>query len=154
MYEELRAASAAWLRPRRPGYYSLLSLQTVELSVVTIEQDLWAFLSELPALQHLVLTSVALLPTGGHWESVLRKFNERLRLHTIRLAMLEDAFFTPDRSQMIPRAILMPTEDIWRDCPDEAHCYQSHEAAVLDYALGRSALLPSLFPAALRHSHV
>jgi hypothetical protein len=125
----------------------------VTLSVVTIEQDLWAFLSELPALRHLALDHVALLLTGGSSESVLRKFHECLQLHTIQLAMLEDAALTDDRMHMIPRAVLRPTEDIWKDCLEQARCYQSHENAVIDYALGHSSLLPSLSPEALRHSH-
>jgi hypothetical protein len=148
-----QAASGAWLRPSGPRNYSFDCLQTVTLSIVTIEQDLWAFLSELPALRHLALKHVALLPTGGSWESVLRKFHKCLELHTIQLAMLEDAVLTDNRKQMIPRAVLRPTEDIWKDCPEQARCYESHENAVLTYALGHSTLLPSLSPEALRHSH-
>jgi hypothetical protein len=152
-YNRQQVASGAWLRPPGPRSYSFRCLQAVTLSVVTIEQDLWAFLSELPALRHLALRHVALLPTGGSWESIFRKFHESLELRTIHLAILEDAALTDDGMNMIPRAVLRPTEDIWKDCPEQAHCYQSHENAVLDYALGYSALLPSLSPGALRHSH-
>ncbi|KAH0195489.1 hypothetical protein KCU99_g10043, partial [Aureobasidium melanogenum] len=152
-YNRQQAASGAWLRPPGPRNYSFHYLQAVTLSVVTIERDLWAFLSELPALRHLALQHVALLPTGGSWESVLRKFHERLELQTIQLAMLEDAALTDDQMHMIPRAVLRPTEDIWKDCPEQAYCYQSHEDAVMDYVLGHSTLLPLLSPEALRHSH-
>lgn len=152
-YNRQQLASGAWLRPPAPRNYSSHYLQAVTLSVVTIERDLWAFLSELPALRHLALQHVALLPTGGSWESVFRKFHEHLELQTIQLAMLEDAALTDDRIHMIPRAVLRPTEDIWKDCPEQARCYQSHEDAVMDYVLGHSTLLPSLSPEALRHSH-
>jgi hypothetical protein len=134
IYKRQQAASGAWLRPSEPRSYSFDYLQAVTPSVVTIEQDLWVFLSELPALRHLALYHVALLPTGGSWESVVRKFHERLELQTIQLAMLEDAALTDDRMHMIPRAVLRPTEDIWKDCPEQARCYQSHENAVTDYA--------------------
>jgi hypothetical protein len=65
IYKRQQAASSAWLRPSEPRSYSFEYLQAVTLSVVTIEQDLWAFLSELTALRHLALDHVALLPTGG-----------------------------------------------------------------------------------------
>jgi hypothetical protein len=152
-YKRQQVASGAWLCPPGPRSYSFRCLQAVTLSVVTTERDLWAFLSELPALRHLALRHVALLPTGGSWESVLRKFHECLKLHTIQLAMLEDAALIDDQMHMIPRAVLGPTEDIWKDCPDQARCYQIHENAVMDYALGHSVLLPSLSPEKLWHRH-
>ena len=152
-YKRQQVASGAWLRPLGPRGYSFGCLQALTLSVVTTERDLWAFLSELPALRHLVLRHVALLPTGGSWESVFRRFHESLALHTIQLAMLEDAALTDDRMHMIPRAVLRPTEDIWKDCPEQARCYRSHEDAVMNYVLGHSTLLPLLSPEALRHSH-
>jgi hypothetical protein len=152
-YNRQQVASGAWLRPSGPRRYSFRCLQAVTLSVVTIERDLWPFLSKLPALRHLVLRHVALLPTGGSWESVFRRFHESLALHTIQLAMFEDAALTDDRRHMTPRAVLRPTEDIWKDCPEQARCYQIHENAVMDYALGHSALLPSLSPEVLQHGH-
>lgn len=152
-YKRQQAASGAWLRPPGPRTYSFRYLKAVTLSVVTIERDLWAFLSELPALRHLELRYVALLPAGGSWEFVFRNFRESLKLDTIQLAMLEDAALTDDRRHIIPRAVLRPTEDVWKDCPEQARCYQIHEKAVMDYALGHSALLPSLSPEVLRHRH-
>ena len=152
-YVRQRAASSAWLCPRGPRSYSFNCLQAVTLSVVTIERDLWAFLSRIPTLRHLVLKHVALLLQGGSWESVFRRFHESLALHTIQLAMLEDAALSDDRRHMIPRAVLRSTEDVWKDCPEQARCYQIHENAVMDYVLGHSALLPSLSPEGLRHRH-
>jgi hypothetical protein len=46
IYKWQQAASGAWLRPSEPRSYSFEYLQAVTLSVVTIEQDLWAFLSK------------------------------------------------------------------------------------------------------------
>jgi hypothetical protein len=86
---------------------ALGELQTLDLTVITVERHLCALLSQLHSLRHLALRYVSLLPAAGVWESVFQLISTSLRLESADLVGLEDVL---DR---YPRLLLQPEASVW-----------------------------------------
>jgi hypothetical protein len=122
---------------------ALGKLQTLELTIVTVERHLCALLSQLHSLRHLALRYVSLLPAGGVWESIFQLMSTSLRLESADLVGLEDVV------DGHPRLLLQPDASIWDSGTTTHHDYQGYESAIVDFVLRRSASLPAIFTADL-----
>jgi hypothetical protein len=120
---------------------ALGELQTLDLTVVTVERHLCALLSQLHSLRHLALRNVSLLPTGGIWESIFQLLSTSLRLKSADLVGLEDVV------DGYPRLLLQPQASLWNTTTTTHGHYQRYESAILDFVLRRSTLLPPICPA-------
>ncbi|KAJ9653175.1 hypothetical protein H2201_009171, partial [Coniosporium apollinis] len=124
-------------------------IRELELSVVTDEDALMAFLSTLaPTLRRLTLSHVALVPAGGRWESVLTRLAGALCLDVVELSSLEDDGCPEGR------LVLEPTAPAWPGWDQERVCYRHYESAISDYVLGRSAVLAPICPKAFFRQHL
>jgi hypothetical protein len=121
---------------------ALGKLQTLELTVVTVERHLCALLSQLHSLRHLALRYISLLPAGGVWESIFQLMSTSLRLESADLVGLEDVV------DVYPRLLLQPDASIWNSGTTTHHDYQRYESAIVDFVLRRSTSLPAICPAA------
>jgi hypothetical protein len=126
---------------------ALGELQTLDLTVVTVERHLCALLSQLHSLRHLALRYVSLLPAGGVWESIFQLISASLRLESADLVGLEDVV---DR---YPRLLLQPEASVWNTNTTTHEHYQRYESAILDFVLRRSTLLPPICPAEFLCQH-
>jgi hypothetical protein len=120
---------------------ALGKLQTLDLTVVTVERHLCALLSQLHSLRHLALRNVSLLPTGGIWESIFQLLSTSLRLESADLVGLEDVV------DGYPRLLLQSQASVWNTTTMTHGHYQRYESAILDFVLRRSTLLPPICPA-------
>jgi hypothetical protein len=121
---------------------ALAGLQTLDLTVITVERHLCALLSQLRSLRHLALRYVSLLSEGGVWESIFQLISTSLHLEIAALVGLEDVV------DGYPRLLLQPDASIWDSGTTTNHDYQRYESAILDFVLRRSTSLPAICPAA------
>jgi hypothetical protein len=121
---------------------ALRGLQTLDLTVITVERHLCALLSQLHSLRHLALRYVSLLPAGCVWESVFQLMPTSLRLESADLVGLEDVV------DGYSRMLLQPDASIWDSGTTTHHDYQRYESAIVDFVLRRSASLPAICPVA------
>jgi hypothetical protein len=121
---------------------ALANLQTLDLTIITIERHLCALLSQLHSLRHLALRYVSLLSEEGVWESILQLISTSLNLESAALIGLEDVVGG------YPRLLLQPGVSIWNSGITTHHDYQRYESAIVDFVLRRSASLPAICPAA------
>jgi hypothetical protein len=119
---------------------ALRELQTLDLTVITVERHLCALLLQLHSLRHLALRHVSLLSTGGVWESIFQLISTSLRLESADLVGLEDVV------DGYPRLLLQPDASIWNSGTTTHHDYQRYETAIVDFVLRRSASLPAICP--------
>jgi hypothetical protein len=120
---------------------ALANLQTLDLTIITVERHLCALLSQLHSLRHLALRYVSLLPEGGVWESIFQLISTSLNLESAALVGLEDVV------DGYPRLLLQPDTAIWNSGTTTHHDYQRYESAIIDFVLRRSASLPAICPA-------
>jgi hypothetical protein len=126
---------------------ALRELQTLDLTVVTVERHLCALLSQLHSLRHLALRYVSLLSAGGVWESIFQLISTSLRLESANLVGLEDVV------DNYPRLLLQPDASIWNSGTITHHDYQRYESAIVDFVLRRSASLPTICPISFLCQH-
>jgi hypothetical protein len=126
---------------------ALRELQTLDLTVITVERHLCALLSQLHSLRHLALRYVSLLSEGGVWESVFQLISTSLRLESADLVGLEDFV------DGYPRLLLRPDASIWNSGTITHHDYQRYESAIVDFVLRRSASLPTICPTSFLCQH-
>jgi hypothetical protein len=120
---------------------ALADLQTLDLTIITVERHLCALLSQLRSLRHLALRYVSLLSEGGVWESVFQLISTSLHLESAALVGLEDVV------DGYPRLLLQSDAPIWNSGTTTHIHYQRYESAIIDFVLRRSASLPAIFPA-------
>jgi hypothetical protein len=120
---------------------ALVKLQTLDLTVITIERHLCALLSQLYSLRHLALRYVSLLSEGGVWESIFQLISTSLHLESAALVGLEDVV------DGYPRLLLQSDAPIWNSGTTTHIHYQRYESAIIDFVLRRSASLPAICPA-------
>lgn len=118
----------------------LRNLQTLDLTVVTVERHLCALLSQLHSLRHLALKYVSLLPAGGVWESIFQLISTSLRLESAEFISLEDVV------DGYPRLILRPEGTVWNSSTAGHADYQRYESAIVDFVLRKSASPPTICP--------
>lgn len=124
---------------------ALSNLQTLDLTVVTVERHLCALLSQLHSLRHLALRYVSLLPAGGAWESIFQLISTSLRLESADLIGLEDIV------DGYPRLLLQPEASVWKSSTTANDAYQQYESAIVDFLLRKSASLPPICPISFLH---
>lgn len=120
---------------------ALCNLQTLDLTVVTVERHLCALLSPLHSLRHLALRYVSLLPAGGVWESIFQLISTSLRLESVEFIALEDVV------DGCPRLILQSEGTVWNTSTAKYADYQRYESAIVDFVLRKSAFPPTICPA-------
>ncbi|KAK0622150.1 hypothetical protein DIS24_g11360 [Lasiodiplodia hormozganensis] len=124
------------------------ALRKLQLSLLTRGDDLLLFLKTLsPTLRDLELNSVALIPDGRLWESVLKDMSQTLQLERIKLRCLED------NAQPGGRLILEPTKPNWRTLDEDLICYTHYENTVYSYVLHESSTPPVLDPSRFLQQH-
>jgi hypothetical protein len=126
---------------------ALGNLQTLDLTVVTVERHLCALLSQLHSLRHLALRYVSLLPAGGVWESIFQLISTSLRLESAVLVGLEDVV------DGYPRLLLQSEASVWNSSTTTHADYHRYESAIVDFVLRRSASLPTICPTAFARQH-
>jgi hypothetical protein len=104
---------------------ALKELVKLELTVITTEQHLCAFLSQLNSLRHLEMKYVTLLPRAGVWESVL--------------------------IERQPRLLLEPEASVWNSSDATRDVYRQYENAIVNFVLRRSDSPPPLCPTEYLH---
>lgn len=119
---------------------ALRELQTLDLTIITVERHLCALLSQLHSLRHLALRYVSLLSEGGVWESIFQLISTSLHLESAALVGLEDVV------DGYPRLLLQPDASIWNSGTTTHHDYQRYESAIVDFVLRKSASLPAICP--------
>jgi hypothetical protein len=127
---------------------ALRNLQTLDLTVVTVERHLCALLTQLHSLRHLALRYVSLLPEGGIWESVFQLISTSLRLESVDLIGLEDVV------DGYPRLLLQPDASVWSGGAVTHHDYRRYESAIVDFVLRRSMSPPAICPTDFLHQDV
>jgi hypothetical protein len=120
---------------------ALADLQTLDLTIITVERHLCALLSQLRSLRHLALRYVSLLSEGGVWESIFQLISTSLHLESAALVGLEDVV------DGYPRLLLQSDAPIWNSGTFTHTHYQRYESAIIDFVLRRSASLPAICPA-------
>jgi hypothetical protein len=124
---------------------ALRELVKLELTVVTTEQHLCTFLSQLKSLRHLDMKYVPLLPTAGVWESVLNNMSTVLSLDTVAFRSLEDVI------ERQPRLLLEPQASVWNSSDATRDGYRQYEKAIVNFVLRRSDSPPPLCPTEYLH---
>jgi hypothetical protein len=124
---------------------ALKELVKLELTVVTTEQHLCAFLSQLNSLRHLEMKYVTLLPRAGVWESVLHEMSTVLSLDTVAFRSLEDVI------ERQPRLLLEPEASVWNSSDATRDVYRQYENAIVNFVLRRSDSPPPLCPTEYLH---
>jgi hypothetical protein len=119
---------------------ALHELQTLDLTIITVERHLCALLSQLHSLRRLALRYVSLLPGGGVWESIFQLISTSLRLESAALVGLEDVV------DGYPRLLLQPDASVWKSGTTTKHDYQRYESAIIDFVLRKSVSLPAICP--------
>jgi hypothetical protein len=121
---------------------ALANLQTLDLTIITVERHLCALLSQLHSLRHLALRYISLLSEEGVWESIFQLISTSLNLESAALVVLEDIV------DGYPRLLLQPDASIWNSGTTTHLDYRRYESAIVDFVLRRSASLPAICPAA------
>jgi len=124
---------------------ALKELVKLELTVVTTEQHLCTFLSQLLSLRHLDMKCVTLLPRAGVWESVLHSMSTVLSLDTVAFRSLEDVI------ERRPRLLLEPEASVWNSSDATRDDYRQYENAIVNFVLRRSDSPPPLCPTEYLH---
>jgi hypothetical protein len=115
---------------------ALANLQTLDLTIITVERHLCALLSQLHSLRHLALRYVSLLSEGGVWESVFQLISTSLNLESAALVGLEDVV------DGYPRLLLQP---------DTANLYGIAALSRTTITNGTRVLLSILYCVGLHH---
>jgi hypothetical protein len=124
---------------------ALKELVKLELTVITTEQHLCAFLSQLNSLRHLEMKYVTLLPRAGVWESVLHEMSTVLSLDTVAFRSLEDVI------ERQPRLLFEPEASVWNSSDATRDVYRQYENAIVNFVLRRSDSPPPLCPTEYLH---